>query len=120
MQVHRSWSEIKARYAEDVPGLELRWMKDLVTHLEASGKADSLFGFTSMFDLVISQTPPTHPLMTPHLRISPRADGMLEFRYVDTLNTEDQWHRTVPGSNAVHRLELFFEQLRWFGGDGGR
>jgi hypothetical protein len=114
--VHRPWSEISARYAEDLPGLELRWMKDLVTHLEDSGKAASLYGFTSMFDLVISQTPPSHPIMPPHLRISPHPDGTLEFRYIDTYRTHEQWQRTVPGSEGVGRLERFFDQLRWFGG----
>jgi len=116
LPVHKPWSEISTRYAEDVPGLELRWMKDLVTHLEHSGRAASLYGFTSMFDLVISQTPPAHPIMPPHLRISPRPDGTLEFRYIDTYRADEQWQRTVAGPEGVARLEHFFDQLRWFGG----
>jgi hypothetical protein len=92
-------------------------MLALVDHLQKSGKAVYLFGFTSMFDLIISQTPPTHPDMPPYLLISPMPDGTLRFRYVDTGVAEDQWHRTVPGPDGIRRLEGFFEQLRWFGGE---
>lgn len=91
-------------------------MKALVEHLDESGKSAHLFGFTSMFDLIISQSPPTHPQPFPHLRISPKVDGSMEFRYVESLRPEDQWHRTVPGTDGILRLEGFFEQLRWFGG----
>ena len=115
--MHRPWSEIRDHYAKDLPGLDLRWMRGLVAHLEQSGKAASLFGFTSMSDLVISQTPPSYPVLPPHLRISPRPDGTLQFRYIDAQRAEDQWHRTVAGAEGVRRLESFFEQLRWFGGE---
>jgi hypothetical protein len=91
-------------------------MVALVDHLEQSGKAKHLYGFTSMFALVISQTPPSHPNLPPHLRIEPRNDGTIEFRFFDSGRPEDQWRRAVQGSESVHRLESFFEQLRWFGG----
>jgi hypothetical protein len=112
--VHRPWNEVRAHYSEGASELDLRWMKAVVEHLERTGKAASLFGFTSVFDLVISQTPPSHVAMPPHLSISPRADGTLHFRYIDTYRAEDQWHRTVPGPEGVQRLERFFEQLKWF------
>jgi hypothetical protein len=92
-------------------------MLALVEHLERSGRSAHLFGWTSHLDLLISQTPPSYPLTGPHLHISPQANGTLEFRYIDSRRSTDQWHRTVPGASGNRQLDNFFEQLRWFGGE---
>jgi hypothetical protein len=112
-----NWNHVRERYNQEVPGLPFEAMRTLVTHLERSGKAEHLFATTSMFDLLISQTPYNISADTPHLRISPQGDGSLKFRYVDSLRAEDQWNRTVPGADGVARIEKFFSQLRWFGGN---
>ena len=90
-------------------------MRSLIDHLVQSGKARHLYGFTSMHDLVISQTPPHYPLVASHLVVSPGADQSISFRYVDTIVERDQWQREVPGQDAVARLERFFRDLNWFG-----
>jgi hypothetical protein len=92
-------------------------MIELIDHLESSGKAQYLFAFTSMFDLIISQTQPKHPDMPPHLRISPRRDAKLEFRYFDSRDPGHGVCRIVASDEAVARIEKFFDQLRWFGGE---
>jgi hypothetical protein len=67
-----------------------------------------------MHDLHIVQTPVTYPYDGPCLIISPKADGLVDFRYVDTIIVSKQWHRTVPGSEAFSRLQRFADQLHWF------
>ena len=47
--------------------------------------------------------------------ISQERGGQLEFRYIDTSITEQQWHRVEPADNALARPLGCFEQLNWFG-----
>jgi hypothetical protein len=49
----------------------------------------------------------------PVLKISPRTDGTLEFRYIDTEVAAKQWHRSVKDEDAFRRLERFIDQLHW-------
>jgi hypothetical protein len=72
------------------------------------------FEWTSMYDLCIVQTPVTYPYSGPCLCISPGANGQLEFRYLDTIVDEKQWHKTVDGDEGFARLERFIDQLHWF------
>ena len=89
-------------------------MVALVEQIEASHYAKGLHGWTSMHDLCIAQTPGS-PQSGPYLRIAPRFDGKIEFRYIDTYRAERQWHRIVNEDEAFSRLERFFDQLHWFG-----
>ena len=110
----RPWSQIKLHYQE--PGGDALGMLGLVESIEASSYSSTLYAWTSMNDLCIVQTPCTYPYDGPYLRISPRPDGTIEFRYIDTLVASKQWHRVVNQVDAFRRLELFVEQLHWVGG----
>lgn len=66
-----------------------------------------------MFDLCITQTEVTYPYNGPYLRVSPMHDGLIEFRYIDTFQTDRQWHREVAGNEVIPRLSKFLAQLHW-------
>ena len=70
-----------------------------------------------MFDLCIVQIPVSHPYNGPLLRISPISEHQIEFRYLDTYEKMQQWHRTVDAEHAWPRLIKFLNQLRWFPAD---
>ena len=76
-----------------------------------------LFGWTSMLDLCIVQTEVSYPYDGPLLRLSPVSDHQIEFRYIDTHDKAQQWHRTVDAEQALPRLIKFLDQLRWFPAD---
>ena len=67
-----------------------------------------------MFDLCITQTAVSYPYDGPYLRVKPLLNGMVEFRYLDTLVQDQQWQRTVAASETVARLRGFLAQLHWF------
>jgi hypothetical protein len=58
-------------------------MLHLTEQIEASRYAAGIFGETSMHDLCIMQTSGAF-WQGAYLRISPRFDGTIEFRYIDT------------------------------------
>jgi hypothetical protein len=89
-------------------------MHQLVREIESSPYGDGLFGWTSLNELCIAQTPVTYPYDGPYLLISPIDNGQLEFRYVDTPIKENQWHRVVDGADGFARLSRFIQQLHWF------
>jgi hypothetical protein len=112
----RPWPEIREFYA-DFPAeiLSSRMMLRLVEQILASRYATGIFGWTSHFDLKISQhVNVIHTDSYPYLHISVLHNGMLEFRYIDTPITELQWNRVVPEARAFAQLEHFFRQLHWF------
>jgi hypothetical protein len=94
-------------------GLPLENMLSLVGYIEQS-HFSTLFGWSSMHDLCISQVPATYPYNGPYLRISPQRGGTVEFRYIDTPIKEKQWSRIVTGNAAFERLVSFANQLHWF------
>lgn len=67
-----------------------------------------------MFDLCITQNEVTYPYNGPYPKVSPLANGAIEFRYVDTYQINDQWHRLIESKDAIPRLISFLEQLHWF------
>ncbi len=111
----RPWSEIESFYRELAePGQTAAVaMMRLVGQIAASPYAQALNGWTSMLDLCIAQVPCSRPYDGPFLRISPRGDGTMEFRYLDTAIEARQWHRTVEEDEAFQRLERFIDQLHW-------
>ncbi len=110
----RHWPEIRTTYEEWVAGgLNLQSMVRLVGQIESSRLRD-LFAWTSMHDLCIVQTAVVYPYDGPYLRISPRFDGTLEFRYQDTYRKDHQWHRVVPEEQAFERLLRFTDELCWY------
>jgi hypothetical protein len=110
----RSWDEIKAFYESRVDaGLRLEAMVRLIDQITSSPYR-SLYAWTSMHDLCITQTSAPYPHEWPYLRISPLFDGRVEFRYIDTHVEQKQWSRIVAEDAAFERLERFFQQLNWF------
>ena len=100
-------ADIKTFYAELVArGTPVQGMLQLVEAIEQSGFANGVLGETSMHDLCLSQIAAPRTAFDPYLRISPRFDGTIEFRYVDTHVKERQWHRVVD--QAFPRLVSFF------------
>ena len=113
----RPWPEIVARYADDaLPDSSVEGTAALARHIRDSILSKGLFGWVSMYDLCITQTVVYYPYDGPFLRVKPLFDGQIEFRYIDTPNKSQQWHRTVPASEAISRLESFLSQLHWFYG----
>ena len=91
----KPWPEITAFYRDLADrGLEVVGMVRLAEQIEASRYAAGIVGQTSMHDLCVMQTAAAFP-DGPYLRISPRFDGTVEFRYIDTHIVERQWHRIV-------------------------
>jgi len=116
------WSEIESFYRELAqPGLRAAdGMLRLVEQIGASPYAQALNAWTSMLDLCIAQAPGGSPNSGPYLRISPRGDGTIEFRYLDTAIEARQWHRVVKEDDAFERLERFIDQLHWVAGEKKR
>ncbi len=109
------WLQIREDYARLVhAGLPASGMLRLVEQIEGSDLQGGLFAWRSMHDLCIVQIPVSYPYDGPYLRISPRFDGTIEFRYIDTPVKAKQWVRVVPEGFAFERLLLFTEQLHWF------
>jgi len=110
----RPWADIVSHYRCRVEGgMDIGAMLRLVEQIEASSYARGLYAWTSMHDLCIVQVPGVDAYEGHHLRISPRFDGTIEFRYIDTPNREKQWHRVVKEEDAFQRLERFIDQLHW-------
>jgi hypothetical protein len=113
--VNQPWSKIVARYEEyGGDSSAIRAMLVLSLRIANSPLASGLYGWTSMFDLCITQTEVTHPYNGPYLKVSPLNSGLVEFRYIDTHEVNKQWHRAVEPKDAVPRLLTFLTQLLWF------
>jgi hypothetical protein len=112
----RPWHEIVRHYsALKDPKASVRALADLASRIADSPYRDGLFAWTSMLNLYITQTEVTYPYFGPFLCISPVADDRLEFRFVDTPDPTDQWHREVSAEQAYDRLETFLHRdLKWF------
>ncbi len=109
------WPQIVARYEEytgDVRSIQA--LGRLARQISESPLANGLFAWTSMFDLCIVQTPVSHPYNGPWLRIASISEHQIEFRYLDTFERTQQWHRTVDAEHAWPRFITFLDQLRWF------
>jgi hypothetical protein len=112
----KPWSAIAQQYAESSSlDSSVSAIAALVRHIEDSELSNGLFGWTSMFDLCITQTKVEHPHLGPYLRVKPTFDGKVEFRYIDTPDVTKQWHRTVPAEDTIQRLHGFLSHLHWFG-----
>jgi hypothetical protein len=109
------WDQIVAHY-KDFKGehRSIRALETLARLISESELSKGLFAWTSMFDLCIVQTPVSYPYDGPWLRISPISEDQVEFRYLDTFEKTDQWHRTVDADQVWPRLIKFLDQLRWF------
>lgn len=92
-------------------------MLAICERIALSDLAQGIYGWTSVHELCITQTPVTYPETGAYLRISPLSHGRIEFRYFDTMIQQDQWHRVEPQANACARLLSFFAQLGWFSAD---
>ncbi len=113
IKMTRPWVEI-GRFCSTLEDVQAEAMQQLVSAIESSAFAAGVFGWTSMMNLCIAQSPVEHPYNGPYLRISPKTKGMLEFRYLDTWDEGRQWCRMVPQDMAFERLQRFFAELHWF------
>ncbi len=110
----RPWNEIVARYeAYDGEHRSIRALASLARRIRESQLGKGLFAWTSMFDLCIVRTEVSYPYDGPFLRLSPVSDHRVEFRYIDTHDKAQQWHRTDEAEEAFPRLLKFLDQLRW-------
>ena len=113
----QTWDDIRDRFMNlesDEPWAAA--ILAIVARIETSPLAEGLYPWTAMFDLLISQTqapPEDGGYPVPHLRISPKPEQKIEFRYVDTWDSSRQWVREVDASYAVERFDKFIEQLGW-------
>ena len=111
----KPWEDIRDYFGKlSRLGASFEAMANLAREIELSRYKEGIFGWTSMHDLCIVQTHVTYPHYRPFLKISPIADGQLEFRYIDSYDEKKQWHRVVDGAEGFRRLERFLEQLHWF------
>ena len=109
------WCKIVAFYDDFLPDEpSVQAVGDVARHINHGRLRSGLFAWTSHMDLFITQMPVSYPYDGPRLGISPRFDGTVEFRYIDTWDEKKQWHRTVDGSDAIQRLHGFLDQLTWF------
>ncbi|MCV2366475.1 hypothetical protein LNV23_23880, partial [Paucibacter sp. DJ1R-11] len=114
--VNKPWSAIVAHYAE-YDGPSMQAMHALAERIASGPLATGLYAWTSMFDLCITQTEAVYPYTGPYLKVSPLADGQIEFRYLDTMEQGKQWHRVVEPEAAIARLLEFLKNLHWFPGE---
>lgn len=111
------WPEIGVHYDGSSEHRSIRALGELAQRIAQSPLAEGLYAWTSMADLCIVQRPVSYPFDGPFLRISPVTEDRIEFRYVDTLEKDKQWHRIVDAAQTWPRLIRFLEQLRWFPAD---
>jgi hypothetical protein len=114
--ITRPWASIARHYLNSgATNLSILALGEIASRLGNSRYGEALFGWTSMWDLCITQIPVKYPYNGPYLRIAPIAADRLEFRYVDTHIGDRQWHREVPADEAFARLETFLmRDLKWF------
>ena len=110
----QSWEDIVERYMQLEEQDPTRVsMINLVKHIRNSDLRDSLYPWSSMYDLLLTQRP-RHPFQNePHLRITPLHDGRAEFRYVDTFVKSKQWSRVAEPLALEDRFESVVQQLHW-------
>jgi hypothetical protein len=91
-------------------------MLELTQHIANSPLASGLYGWTSMFDLFVTQTEVAYPYDGPRLRVAPLFPNgrLVELRYLDTMEENKQWCRTVEAAHTVPRFLKFLDQLHWF------
>ena len=112
--MNQPWPKIVARYTEYKGNSEsVLALRELTRKIERCHLAQSLFGWTSMFDLCITQTAVVYPYDGPYLKISPLEGGQVEFRYLDTGDMRKQWSRTEVSERVEQRFLKFLEQLHW-------
>ena len=91
-------------------------MLELAQRIANSPLASGLYGWTSMFDLFITQTVVVYPYDGPRLRVAPLSPHgqLVELRYLDTMEEDKQWHRTVEATLAVPQFLKVLDELHWF------
>jgi hypothetical protein len=110
----RPWSDIQETYESFTrANPKLQSMASLVAQVGKS-HLSRLHAWTSMNDLYIVQQAVSYPYDGPRLLVSPRFDGNIELRYIDTLVEKKQWRRLLREDLAFARLERIADELRWF------
>jgi hypothetical protein len=113
----QDWNSLATRFEQAAKDggeaqAALEGVAGVARYINAGPLSRVLFGWASMADLCVQQTSAA-PYSVAFLRLSPKPDGTVEFRYEDTRKSDRQWHRVVPADASVPRLEAFLDQLRW-------
>ena len=115
----RTWPEIGRFYCDLLPTFPddpfreaFAAISGLASSIADGPLASALCGWTSMHDLCVQQVN-VEPGSGSFLRISPKHDGSVEFRYHDTAIKARQWLRVVPAYGVMGRFEAFLDQLHW-------
>ena len=111
----RPWPDIIANYSNANTAAH-KAIGQLARHIYEGPLSESLFGWTSLYDLRISQMRMSYPPKGPYLTVSATGPDSVKFRYLDTQIADRQWNRTVRPEQTIARFDRFLEQLRWVGG----
>lgn len=111
---YQTWDDIRQRYEGLPSDNKIRTgMLNLVEHIARSAIGKSLYPWTNMFELRITQNGQSPFKDAPHLRITPLKNSTLEFRYVDTYILSRQWSRNVELTQLPEHFDKFVRQIRW-------
>ena len=110
----RTWDEVIGYYKglNESPKWDIQPMIDFVEQIVDSKYAQGLYPITSMYTLVIGQTPDIDPYRSV-LKIE-FFDGRFYFVYVDSGIDTHLWKRDCEPEEAFDLLNEFIRQLDWF------
>ena len=110
----RPWRDIQETYESRLQvNPQLQSMVRFVEQVRGC-QLSRLHAWTSMNDLYIVQQAVSYPYYGPKLLVSPKPDGNIELRYIDSHIEKKQWRRLLPEDLAFARLRKFTDELRWF------
>lgn len=113
MRPTRTWSEIADRYR---PVRDCEPMLRLVEHIARAPYADKLFGCTSMFTLIVAQTPEIREDQE-IIRVEYEDDGFVvtlhERGWRSSIASDDPIARRVPAAEGVAAFERLLRAKRW-------
>jgi hypothetical protein len=109
-----NWDEVIKYYKElnKSPKWDIQPMVDFVEQIAESKYAQGLYPITSMYSLIIGQTPEIDPCRSV-LKVE-FFDGRFYFVYVDSGIESHCWKRDCEPDEAFSLLDEFVHQLDWF------
>ena len=110
----RTWGEVIEYYKQlnESPKWDIQPMVDFIEQIADSKYAQGLYPITSMYTLIIGQTPEIDPYRSV-LKIE-FFDGRFYFVYVDSAVDTHLWKRDCEPEEAFSLLDEFIHQLDWF------
>ncbi len=110
----KTWDEVIEYYKQlnESPKWDIQPMVDFVERISESKYAQGLYPITSMYTLIIGQTPELDPCRSV-LKVE-FFDGRFYFVYVDSAIETHLWKRDCEPYEAFSLLDDFIHQLDWF------